>query len=252
MGGRASTLHPRRVEVFDSEKAWMINPRKTRTTRRRTRKKGKVTMARKRRQPAALAKYWAGKRKKTGTRKRRRSIVKRTVTRRRRRAVSYAANPRVKRRSRRSVSHRSHRRRSYRRNPGIGSLIPSTGFLKEIAFVGAGYYGTRVAYNFVGPMIGISGDLPRLAIKSAVAFGVAYLGGMLLGSGARNSLMLGGAVEVMHDAVKTYVSPFVPLLASADMQDVSAYFQPEGSNAEVSAYYQGVGADSMPGDNYAE
>lgn len=237
--------------MFDSEKAWMINPRKTRTTRRRTRKKGKGTMARKRRQPAALAKYWAGKRrKKTGTRKRRRSTVKRTVTRRRRRAVSYAANPRV-RRHRRSVSHRSHRRRSYRRNPGIGSLVPSTGFLKEIAFVGAGYYGTRVAYNFVGPMIGIGGDLPRLAIKSVVAFGVAYIGGMLLGGGARNALMLGGAVEVMQDAVKTYVSPFVPMLAAADMQDVSAYFQPSVGDGEVGAYYQGVG-DSMPGDNYAE
>lgn len=243
--------------MFDTEKAWMINPRKaskarrsrtTRTTRRRTRKKGKGTMARKRRQPAALAK--SGKRrKKTGTRKRRRS----TVTRRGRRAKrvgvqTYAANPRV-RRSRRSV--RSHRRRSYRRNPGIGSLIPSTGFLKEIAFVGAGYYGTRVAYNFVGPMIGIGGDLPRIAIKSAVAFGVAYLGGMLLGSGARNALMLGGAVEVMQDAVKTYISPFVPLLASADMQDVSAYFQPSVGDGDVGAYYQGVG-ESMPSDNYAE
>jgi hypothetical protein len=101
-------------------------------------------------------------------------------------------------------------------------------------------------------MIGIGGDLPRLAIKSAVAFGVSYLGGMLLGSGARNALMLGGAVEVMQDAVKTYVTPFVPLLASADMQDVSAYFQPSvGDSEDVGAYYQGVGA-SMPGDNYAE
>jgi len=234
--------------VFDTEKAWMINPRKTRTTRRRTRKKGKGTMA-KRKQPAALRKYWAGKRRKKTTRKRRRSTVKRTVTRRRKR--TYAANP-APRRRRRSVSHRSHRRRSYRRNPGLRSFIPSTGFLKEIAFVGVGYYGTRVAYNFVGPMIGIGGDLPRLAIKSAVAFGVSYLGGMLLGSGARNALMLGGAVEVMQDAVKTYVTPFVPLLASADMQDVSAYFQPSvGDSEDVGAYYNGVGA-SMPGDNYAE
>ena len=238
--------------MFDSEKAWMINPRKTRATRRRTRKKGKATMARKRRQPAALAKYWAGKRKKTTTRKRRRSTVKRTVTRRRRRAVSYAANPGVRRR-RRSVVHRSRRSRSYRRNPGLGSFLPTTGFLKEIAFVGAGYYGTRIAYNFVGPMVGISGDLPRLAIKSAVAFGVSYLGGMLLGAGARNALMLGGAVEVMQDAVKTYVSPFVPMLAAADMQDVSAYFQPQNVNGDndVNGYYQGVGA-TMPGDNYAE
>lgn len=117
-----------------------------------------------------------------------------------------------------------------------------------------GYYGTRIAYNFVGPMVGIGGDLPRLAIKSVVAFGVSYIGGMLLGAGARNALMLGGAVEVMQDAVKTYVSPFVPMLAAADMQDVSAYFSPENVNGDndVNGYYQGVGADSIPGDNYAE
>ena len=162
--------------------------------------------------------------------------------------AGYGSNPPRRRRSYRH--NRSHRRRSYRRNPGIRSLIPSTGFLKEIAFVGAGYYGTRVAYNFVGPMIGIGGDLPRLAIKSAVAFGVSYIGGMLLGSGARNALMLGGAVEVMQDAVKTYVSPFVPLLAAADMQDVSAYFQPSVGDGDVGLYYQGVG-DSLPSDNYA-
>lgn len=233
--------------MFDSEKAWMINPRKTSATRRRTRKKGKGTMASKRRQPAALAKYWAGKRK-TKTRKRRRSTVKRTVTRRRKR--TYAANP-APRRRKRSVSHRSHRRRSYRRNPGLGSFLPSTGFLKEVAFVAGGYYATRIAYNFVGPMVGIGGNLPRLAIKSVVAFGVSYIGGMLLGAGARNSILLGGAVEVMQDAVKTYVSPFVPMLAAADMQDVSAYFQPSVGQDDVGAYYQGVGA-SMPGDNYAE
>jgi len=207
---------------------------------------------RKRKQPAALRKYWAAKRRKTTRKHRRSSSRKRSLgySRKTKKAMAgYGSNPPRRRRSYRH--NRSHRRRSYRRNPGIRSLIPSTGFLKEIAFVGAGYYGTRVAYNFVGPMVGIGGDLPRLAIKSVVAFGVSYLGGMLLGSGARNSLLLGGAVEVMQDAVKTYVSPFVPLLASADMQDVSAYFQPSMSGeGGVGAYYQGVG-DSLPSDNYA-
>ena len=166
--------------------------------------------------------------------------------------AGYGANPRKRRSHRRNPSHRSHRRRGYRRNPGLGGLIPSSGFLKEVAFVGAGYYGTRIAYNFVGPMIGIGGDLPRLAIKSVVAFGVSYIGGMLLGSGVRNSLLLGGGLEVFQDAIKTYVSPFVPMLAAAEMQDVSAYFQPSGVSGEggVSAYYQGVSGDSLPSDNY--
>ena len=175
--------------ALDNEQAWMINPR-TSATRRRTRKKGRKVMARRKgKMPAGLARYWAGKRKKTSTRKRRRrTSTKRTVTRKRRR-TAVMSNPR-RRSRRRSHAPRAHRRRGYRRNPGIGSLIPSTGFLKEVAFVGAGYYGTRVAYNFVGPMIGIGGDLPRLAIKSVLAFSVSYIGGMLLGSGVRNATTL--------------------------------------------------------------
>ena len=166
--------------------------------------------------------------------------------------AGYGANPRKRRSHRRNASHRSHRRRSYRRNPSFGGLLPSTGFLKVVAFVGAGYYGTRLAYNFVGPMIGIGGNLPRLAIKSVVAFGVSYVGGMLLGAGVRNSLLLGGGLEVFQDAIKTYVSPFVPMLAAAEMQDVSAYFQPSGVNgeSEVSSYFQGVSGDGLPSDNY--
>ena len=229
--------------AFDNEQAWMINPRR----KKRAHKKGIKTMA-KRRQPAGLKKYWASRKKKTTTRKRRRSTAKRATTRKRRGNV-VMPNPRRRHRRGGAAVGRSHRR-GYRRNPGVSSFIPSTGFLKEIAFVGAGYYGTRIAYNFVGPMIGIGGDLPRLAIKSVVAFGVSYVGGMLFGSSVRNSLLLGGSFEVFQDAVKTYVSPFVPMLAAADMQDVSAYFQPSVGDEQAGAYYQGVNGAELPSDNY--
>lgn len=134
----------------------------------------------------------------------------------------------------------------------MSSFLPSMGFLKEVAFVAGGYYGTKISAGFVLPMIGINGDLPRLAIKSVVAFGVAYVGGMLLGSRVKESLLMGGALEVAQDAIKTYLSPFVPALAAAEME---SYYLPSGSpqadtgtHQSTSAYYQ-VG--ELPSDNYA-
>jgi hypothetical protein len=125
------------------------------------------------------------------------------------------------------------------------------GFLKEVAFVAGGYYGTKISAGFVLPMIGIAGDLPRLAIKSVVAFGFAYLGGMLLGARAKESLLIGGALEVAQDAIKTYVSPFVPALAAADME---SYYLP-GSNSSAATGTQHAGAyyqvGELPSDNYA-
>lgn len=129
--------------------------------------------------------------------------------------------------------------------------MPSTGFMKDVGFTLVGFYGTKIASGFVLPMIGIGGDLPRIGIKAVVAWGVSYLGGMLLGPGARNSLLLGGALDVMQDAIKVYVSPFVPMLAAADMRDVSSYFQPSGvSDAQTAGAYYQVGAE-LPSDNYA-
>lgn len=126
------------------------------------------------------------------------------------------------------------------------------GFLKEVGTVAIGYYGTRISAGFVLPMIGIAGDLPRIAIKGVVAFGFAYLGGMILGSRAKESLLIGGALEVAQDAIKTYVSPFVPALAAAEMD---SYYLPGqaplsdvGTRHSTSAYYQ-VG--ELPSDNYA-
>lgn len=124
------------------------------------------------------------------------------------------------------------------------------GFLREVTTVAAGFYATKISAGFVLPMIGIQGNLPRIAIKSAVAFGVAYLGGMILGSRVKDSLLMGGALEVAQDAIKTFVSPFVPALAAAEME---SYYLPGAADAVggeggVGAYYQ-VG--EQPSDNYA-
>lgn len=120
-------------------------------------------------------------------------------------------NPRRRRRSR-SVA-RVHRRRSYRRNPGLG--LPSSGFVMDAAYVTGGFFVTRMAAGFVLPMIPGADTQPliRLAGKGAVAWGLGFLGGKFLGQKAGQLLMLGGLVEVLSDAVRTYVSPFVPALA---------------------------------------
>ncbi len=145
---------------------------------------------------------------------------------------------------------RKHRRRSYRRNPGLGTFLPSMGFLKEVTMVASGFYATKISAGFVLPMVGVTGDIPRIAVKSIVAFGVSYIGGMFMGARARESLLLGGGLEVLQDAIKTWVSPFVPALAAAEME---SYYLPGGQQAVsgeggVGAYYQ-VG--ELPSDNYA-
>lgn len=117
--------------------------------------------------------------------------------------------------------------------------------------VAGGYYATKISAGFVLPMLGTmaTGDIPRIALKGVVAWGVSWLGGMMLGSKAQQNLLIGGALEVMQDAIKTYVSPFVPMLAAAEMQ--SYYFPPGnavGGEGGVGSYYQ-VG--ELPTDNYA-
>lgn len=117
--------------------------------------------------------------------------------------------------------------------------------------VAGGFYATKISAGFLLPMTGISGDIPRIAIKSAIAFSVAYIGGMVLGGRAKESLLLGGGFEVLQDAIKTWVSPFVPALAAAEME---SYYLPGATQAQggpdrsMGAYYQ-VG--ELPSDNYA-
>lgn len=230
--------------MFPTEQAWMINPHRKgrRAMATRTRKR----RGRKGRMPAGLARYWAAKRAgRSGARKRKRSHTRKRT---RRNQPFVMANPKRRRRSHAPSVHR----RRYQRNPGLGGMIPSMGFLKEVAFVAGGYYGTKISAGFVLPMVGIGGDLPRIVIKSVLALAVSYVGGMLLGARVKESLLMGGALEVAQDAVKTYLSPFVPALAAAEME---SYYLPastvQGDNQTqhgTGAYYQ---TGELPSDNYA-
>lgn len=167
----------------------------------------------------------------------RKSSAKRKVSRRRKVAV-FALNPRRKRRH--SVKHTSKRRRSrsYRRNPGIGSIIPSKGMIFDAVYVTGGFIATKMAANFVLPMIGIQQPLVRIGLKGVLAGALGWAGNRFLGRNAGQFLLIGGLVETVNDAVQTYVTPYVPALAMSGYEDNSDAM---GAYPSLSAY-PGMGA----------
>ena len=165
-------------------------------------------------------------------RRKRRAVA----AKRRRRVVSVAA-PRRSRRYKANPSYSRRRRHSrrYRHNP---SMLPSGGFLKDAMFVTGGFVLTRVTYGMVAPMLGgmlpMEQPLVRIAGKSAVAFGLGWIGKRFLDARAGQLLMVGGMVEALNDAVKTFVAPYIPALAD----DMSVYPQIE--------VYPGLGSYDSP------
>lgn len=111
--------------------------------------------------------------------------------------------------------------------------MPSTGFLMDAAMVTGGFFATRFAAGMVLPMLPMA-DMPivRIAGKGAVAWGLGFLGGKFLGAKAGQLILLGGMVEALSDAVRTYVAPFVPALAADSMGSYSSI----GSYPNLSAY----------------
>jgi hypothetical protein len=100
-----------------------------------------------------------------------------------------------------------------------------TGFLMDSAYVLGGFIGTRLAFGTIAPMVGgflpMEQPLVRIAGKGAVAFGLGWVGKKFLSPRAGQLLLIGGMVEAMSDAVKTFVAPYVPALAD----DMSVYPQ---------------------------
>lgn len=85
----------------------------------------------------------------------------------------------------------------------------------DAVYVTGGFFATRFAAGFVLPMLPMTEQpIVRIAAKGAVAWGLGFLGGKFLGQRSGQLLMLGGLVEALSDAVKTYVSPYVPALAA--------------------------------------
>lgn len=164
----------------------------------------------------------------------RKHAVKRVKSRKRSRKVAvFAVNPR---RRRRSVKATSRRRRSYRRNPSLGGLIPSKGMIFDAVYVTGGFIGTKLAANFVLPMIGINQPIVRIGVKGALAVALGWAGKRFLGNSAGQYLLIGGLVEAVNDAVQTYVSPYVPALS------VGSYPELSYNGGDYMGVYPGMGA----------
>lgn len=82
-----------------------------------------------------------------------------------------------------------------------------------------GFFATRFAAGFVLPMIPGADAMPivRILGKGATAWALGWGGGKVFGQKAGQLLMLGGLVEAFSDAVRTYISPFVPALAEGEV-----------------------------------
>lgn len=142
--------------------------------------------------------------------------------RRRHKRKVYAANP--PKRRRRTVRKRAvHRRRSYHHNPPAIRSIAS-----ELGWTAAGYMATKVVGNFVTPMVGgIVGEQPlmRMGLKLGVAYLSAWGLSSFLGQRVFMPAMIGGSMEVVTDAIKTFIAPTFPMLADYGT-GLEIYYEP--------------------------
>ncbi len=84
----------------------------------------------------------------------------------------------------------------------------------DAVYVTGGFFATRFAAGYVLPMLPMTEQpIVRIAAKGVLAYGLGFLGGKFIGQRSGQLLMLGGLVETLSDAVKTFVSPYVPALA---------------------------------------
>lgn len=159
--------------------------------------------------------------------------------RRSRKAFSFVKLKENPRRRRRRSSHR--RARRYHRNPSsalsLGGVLPNTGLIKDAVYITGGFIGTKMAANYVLPMIGVSQPIVRIGVKAVLAGVVGMAGKAVLGKSAGQYLMIGGLVEAVNDAIQTFVAPYVPQLAMSNYPELSAYTD-MGSYASLSGLVQ--------------
>jgi hypothetical protein len=80
------------------------------------------------------------------------------------------------------------------------------------------------------PMLaGVGGDQPiiRVALKLGVAYASAWGLSNFMGSRVFMPAMLGGSIEAIQDAIKTFIAPTFPMLA-ANYEPLELYYEPRG------------------------
>jgi len=163
-------------------------------------KKGKKRMA-KRRQPAALRKYWATHRKSRSNRKH--------SPKRRRRSNPWpvggvVAQMNRKRGRKRGRKHAS-RRKSYRRNPAIlGITLPP---LQSVIYAGVGFVGVPLMEGFLTRFLPVSltsSTIGKYVTRIASVLGLSYLTRLVIGSSESRMVAIGGGAYVMTTAISEF------------------------------------------------
>lgn len=189
-------------------------------------------------------------------RKRRRS--RRRMSAKQRQYFGRRRSPRRRRKVTTLKRHRLYRtnpRRSYRRRRSYGGNPPAIRSIAgDLGWSAAGFMTTKVVGNMVTPMItGMVGDQPifRIAVKLGVAYISAWGLSSFMGSRVFMPAMIGGSLEAVQDAVKTFIAPTFPMLA-ANYEPLQIYYEPRammpavrGARRGMAEYY-GMGDGLSP------
>jgi len=97
---------------------------------------------------------------------------------------------------------------------------------------------TKFVGNMAAPMLGALGGQPivRMGVKLGLAYATAWGLEAALGRNVFTPAFLGGSLEVVQDAVRTFISPMIPQLAAAEYP-LSIYYEAPALPARVGAYY---------------
>ncbi len=155
--------------------------------------------------------------------------------RRRRRARSFFGNPRRRRyRARRRGYSRYHRNPP----PRVQTIA------NELGWAAVGFMTTKVVGNATAPMVaGLGGGQPviRIGLKFLVAYISAWGLSNFMGARVFMPAMIGGSIEAIQDAVKTFIAPTFPMLA-ANYEPMELYYEPRMLQQRgMSEYYMGDG-----------
>lgn len=166
-----------------------------------------------RRQPAALRKYWAKHRKNRSTSRRKNAPRRRRRARRNPWPVGgLVVNSRRRRRGRKNAARRHHRRRSMRRNPGIAGML-SMPKPSHILYTAGGFVGTPLLEGYVGSVLPLdiqTSTVGKFAVRIATVLGLTWAVSKFIGRAEGFYVSLGGWSYVGLTAINTFMPTLIP------------------------------------------
>lgn len=199
---------------------------------------------RKRRMPAALARYWATHRRNPAPRRkprkyRRNWSVGPVVNRRKKK--HYRRNPSLFRRARRGVRRLYYRhirrRRGFQRNPKLLGFEMPAGM--DVVAVGAGILVPPIATSYIMSWLPVQYQTSQpvyWAVKVAAVVGPSLIVRKFVSVRAGNMMLIGGAATLLLDLVRQFN------LLPSGMSGMGLYTTPQRSLMGMGKYVNGLGA----------